>query len=165
MSAVAASGRCLTHLQLWDLGGQSRYRSEWGRYTKGSDVIIFVVDTQAPEDLPTAKKELHQLLEDRELARLPLLILANKIDLGPKISEPEMIKGLNLDYITETNWLIIPGPAGSVRRAACKPSSARTFCCASSFTLFSLCLVVAVSAKEGTHVDRALDFLLKQSNA
>lgn len=106
----------VTHLQLWDLGGQSRYRSEWGRYTKGSDVIIFVVDTQAPEDLPTAKKELHQLLEDRELARLPLLILANKIDLGPKISEPEMIKGLNLDYITETNWLIIPGQAGSVRR-------------------------------------------------
>jgi len=108
----------LTHLQLWDLGGQSRYRSEWGRYTKGSDVIIFVVDTQAPEDLPTAKKELHQLLEDRELARLPLLILANKIDLGPKISEPEMIKGLNLDYITETNWLIIPGQAGSARRSA-----------------------------------------------
>ena len=72
-------------------------------------MIIFVVDTQAPQDLPAAKKELHQLLEDRDLARLPLLILANKIDLGPKISESELIKGLNLDYITDTDWLVIPG--------------------------------------------------------
>lgn len=65
----------------------------------------------APSELPTAKKELHQLLEDRDLAHVPLLILANKIDLGPKISEPELIKGLNLDYITENPWLIIPTSA------------------------------------------------------
>jgi ADP-ribosylation factor-like protein 8 len=98
------------------------------RYTRGCDVIVFVIDTTAPNDIPTARKELHQLLEDRDLAKLPLLILANKIDLGPKISEPELIKGLNLDYITENPWLIVP-----------------------------------VSAKDGTNVDQALEFLLKQS--
>lgn len=119
-----------TTIKCWDLGGQSRYRSEWSRYTRGSDVIVFVVDTQCPEDLPMCKKELHQLLEDRELARLPLLVLANKIDLGPKFSEAELIKGLNLDYCAEQDWLVIP-----------------------------------VSAKEGTHIDRALDFLLKRSRA
>jgi ADP-ribosylation factor-like protein 8 len=86
--------------KVWDIGGQERYRSEWGRYTRGCNVIVFVLDTQRPDQLPTAKKELHTLLEDPELSRwvivrlnlltlpfvilsrLPLLILANKIDLG-----------------------------------------------------------------------------------
>lgn len=119
-----------TTIKCWDLGGQARYRNEWGRYTKGSDVIIFVIDTQEPDDLPIAKRELHQLLEDRDLARLPLLILANKIDLVPKFTEAELIKGLNLDFITEQSWLVIP-----------------------------------VSSKEGSNVDKALEFLLKQSKA
>jgi ADP-ribosylation factor-like protein 8 len=51
--------------KLWDIGGQAKYRSEWPRYTKGCNVIVFVVDTQRPDLVPTAKKELHQLLEDR----------------------------------------------------------------------------------------------------
>lgn len=157
--------------KIWDLGGQAKYRSEWSvdargtdskeptereagdakpfgadsgwcfsggvtclsrrsRYTRGCDVIVFVIDLTAPNDLPTARKELHQLLEDRDLAKLPLLILGNKIDLGPKITEPELIKGLNLDYITDNPWLIVP-----------------------------------VSAKNGTNVEQALEFLLKQSRA
>jgi len=116
--------------KIWDLGGQSQYRSEWSRYTRGCDVIIFVVDTQTPQDLPLAKKELHRLLEEPALAHLPLLVLANKIDLGPKFTQKELITGLNLDYIVDNPWLIIP-----------------------------------VSAKEGTHVDQALEFLLKQAKS
>ena len=55
-------------LKVWDIGGQKQYRSEWARYTRGCNVIAFVVDTQTPQTLHVAKKELHQLLEDRELA-------------------------------------------------------------------------------------------------
>jgi GTPase SAR1 family protein len=55
-------------LKVWDIGGQKQYRSEWARYTRGCNVIAFVVDTQTPQTLHIAKKELHQLLEDRELA-------------------------------------------------------------------------------------------------
>ena len=32
-------------MKCWDIGGQAQYRSEWGRYTRGCDVVIFVVDT------------------------------------------------------------------------------------------------------------------------
>lgn len=32
-------------MKVWDIGGQIQYRSEWGRYTKGCDVILFMVDT------------------------------------------------------------------------------------------------------------------------
>ena len=31
-------------LKVWDLGGQERFRAEWGRYTQGCDCIIFCLD-------------------------------------------------------------------------------------------------------------------------
>ncbi len=34
-------------MKCWDLGGQSQYRLEWGRYTRGCNCIIFVVDSNA----------------------------------------------------------------------------------------------------------------------
>ena len=70
-------------MKCWDIGGQAQYRSEWGRYTRGCDVIMYVVDANARQQVPQARIELHRLLEDRELATTPLLVLANKIDLEP----------------------------------------------------------------------------------
>ena len=37
-----------------------------------------------------------------------VLVIANKIDLEPHISEPDLIRDLNLDYITENPWIVIP---------------------------------------------------------
>lgn len=102
-------------MKCWDLGGQSQYRAEWGRfeilskfcvffviltaacarrYTRGCDVVIFVVDTNAMHLLPDAKAELHRLLEDRELSNTALLVVANKIDLEPHATEAQLIKGV-----------------------------------------------------------------------
>lgn len=80
-------------MKCWDLAGGEQYRSEWGRFTKGCDVIIFVVDANAIHLLPEARMELHRLLEDKELARTAVLIVANKIDLEPHASEPLLIRG------------------------------------------------------------------------
>ncbi len=80
-------------MKCWDLAGGEQYRNEWGRFTKGCDVIIIVVDANAMYLLPDAKKELHRLLEDKELARTALLVVANKIDLEPHASEPQLIRG------------------------------------------------------------------------
>ncbi len=33
------------NLKVWDIGGQVQYRQEWGRYTKGTDAILFVLDS------------------------------------------------------------------------------------------------------------------------
>mmetsp|Transcript_17438 Transcript_17438/g.25455 ORF Transcript_17438/g.25455 Transcript_17438/m.25455 type:complete len:178 (-) Transcript_17438:62-595(-) len=95
-------------MKCWDIGGQAQYRSEWGRYTRGCDVIIYVVDAHAMDLVPLARKELHRLLEDRDLAMTPILVLANKIDLEPHISEAELIRELNLDYIVDNPWIVIP---------------------------------------------------------
>ena len=59
---------------------------------------------QQRERLPLARKELHALLEDPELQKMPLLVLGNKIDLEPHMSKEEIIKGLNLDYIQDQPW-------------------------------------------------------------
>lgn len=48
------------------------------------------------------------MLEDREIANMPLLILSNKIDKLPHLSEIEIIQGLNLDYIVDNPWVVIP---------------------------------------------------------
>ncbi|CAM9555239.1 unnamed protein product [Phaeothamnion confervicola] len=95
-------------MKCWDIGGQAQYRSEWGRYTRGCDVIIYVVDAHALDQVPLARRELHRLLEDRELASTPLLVLSNKIDLTPHMSEPEIIRELNLDYVVDNPWIVIP---------------------------------------------------------
>jgi Arf/Sar family protein len=95
-------------MKCWDIGGQAQYRSEWGRYTRGCDVIIYVVDANAFDRMELARKELHRLLEDRELQTTPILVVANKIDLEPHISEPELIRELNLDYIVDNPWIVIP---------------------------------------------------------
>tara|TARA_B110000090_G_scaffold206955_1_gene257393 strand:+ start:63 stop:713 length:651 start_codon:yes stop_codon:yes gene_type:complete len=95
-------------MKCWDIGGQEQYRSEWGRYTRGCDVIIYVLDTFAVDKAATARRELHRLLEDRELATTPLLVLANKIDLEPHMSESDVIRELNLEYVTENPWLVLP---------------------------------------------------------
>lgn len=79
-------------MKVWDLGGQQSYRSEWARYARGVDVIVFVLDAADAERLSAARKELHRLLEDPALARTPLLIAANKIDLTPHLSEEEVVK-------------------------------------------------------------------------
>jgi GTPase SAR1 family protein len=54
-------------MKVWDLGGQYQFRNEWGRYTRGCDVILFVVDVFDRARIPEAKKELHVLLESPEV--------------------------------------------------------------------------------------------------
>ena len=95
-------------MKCWDLGGQAQYRQEWMRYTLGSDCIVFVIDAANPSRFGEARSELHRLLENKELATTPLMIVANKIDLDPHASEQTLIRELNLDYITDNAWIIVP---------------------------------------------------------
>ena len=52
-------------MKCWDLGGQAQYRSEWTRYTRGCNAILFVIDAHALHLVSEAKIELYRLLEDR----------------------------------------------------------------------------------------------------
>jgi len=39
---------------------------------------------------------------------MPLLVIANKMDKEDKMSEIDIVKGMNLDYIIDNPWAIIP---------------------------------------------------------
>ena len=94
-------------IKAWDLGGQVQYRSEWSRYAKGTNVIVFVVDSSAKELISYSRKELHTMLEEKDLSGIPLLVLSNKIDMIHHLRESEIIEGLNLDYVIDNPWLVI----------------------------------------------------------
>lgn len=96
------------NMKCWDIGGQQQYRTEWSRYAKGCDVVLFVADAAAPQKMATAKKELHKLLDDGSIGSTPLLVLANKIDIVPHVGESELIERLQLNYVMETPWMVLP---------------------------------------------------------
>ncbi|GMH50188.1 hypothetical protein TrRE_jg8485 [Triparma retinervis] len=98
-------------MKCWDIGGQEKYRGEWGRYTEGCSVILFVVDVADYEKMPTVKKELHKLVIGAERGNtqpIPMLILANKIDKSPHMAETELITKLALEKIQMTPWIVMP---------------------------------------------------------
>ncbi|EGR29283.1 hypothetical protein IMG5_159290 [Ichthyophthirius multifiliis] len=94
-------------MKMWDIGGQVQYRSEWGLYTRDADAILFVIDTSNRDTQAISKRELHTLLEDKELQNIPILIVGNKIDLKGHLSEKEIIEGMNLDYVTTNPWIVV----------------------------------------------------------
>ncbi len=55
-----------------------------------------------------SRKELNILLDDPDMVDTPLLVLANKVDIQPHMKELEIIKGLNLDYVMDRHWILIP---------------------------------------------------------
>lgn len=65
----------------WDLGGQERLRTIWNKYYSESHGLVFVVDSANENRFEEAKATLHTLAEHPELQGIPLLVLANKMDL------------------------------------------------------------------------------------
>ncbi|KAG1693327.1 hypothetical protein DVH05_023791 [Phytophthora capsici] len=65
----------------WDLGGQERLRAIWNKYYSESHGIVFVIDSANEGRFQEAKKTLHAMLSNSELTGVPLLVLANKMDL------------------------------------------------------------------------------------
>ncbi|KAG8759508.1 hypothetical protein FRC14_005796 [Serendipita sp. 396] len=86
--------------KIWDVAGQPRYRNLWERYCSGSNAIVFVVDSADKEHFADAKFELHNMLGEKSLVGIPLLVLGNKNDLPGHASVEELISALNLETIT-----------------------------------------------------------------
>lgn len=88
-------------IKLWDLGGQTRFRSMWERYCRGVQAIVFVVDSADLDSLEAAREELQALLAKPSLAGIPLLVLGNKNDLPEALSANELISRLDLKGVQD----------------------------------------------------------------
>lgn len=70
------------HFTVYDMSGQTRYRSLWEHYYAEVQAIIFVVDSTDRIRMCVAKEELETLLAhpDVRAASAPILLFANKVE-------------------------------------------------------------------------------------
>ena len=66
---------------MWDIGGQREIRPYWKNYYEHTDGLVYVVDSADDMRLKECTEELAGLLGEEELAKVPLLVFANKQDL------------------------------------------------------------------------------------
>lgn len=69
-------------LNVWDIGGQKALRQYWSNYFPNTDALIYVIDSADVNRVREAGKQLSQLLLEKDLSGVPLLIFANKQDLA-----------------------------------------------------------------------------------
>lgn len=84
----------------FDLGGHQAVRKTWKNYFPTVDGIIYLVDSADKARFDESKKELDEILQSPELAKVrmfsnlipkvPIVILGNKIDMKEAVSEEEL---------------------------------------------------------------------------
>jgi ADP-ribosylation factor-like protein 6 len=86
----------------FDMSGQSRYRNLWEHYYGDVQGIIVVVDASDPLRFVVAKDELDMMLDDKNVrgGTVPILFLANKIDLPNSASVDEISQALCLNQLS-----------------------------------------------------------------
>ncbi|XP_015601576.1 ADP-ribosylation factor-like protein 6 [Cephus cinctus] len=92
----------------FDMSGHDRYRSLWEHYYKDCQGIIFIIDSSDKLRLVVAKEELDMLLQHPDVAgrKIPILFLANKMDLPDSLTTVKLASGLGLDRIQNKPWHI-----------------------------------------------------------
>jgi len=80
-----------------DLGGHQAARRLWKQYFTGIDGVVFLVDSTDHNRLREAGQELEALLGDEALAKVPFLILGNKIDVKTACNDSVLKQSLGIE--------------------------------------------------------------------
>lgn len=92
---------------VWDVGGQDQIRRLWSHYYRGTNGLIYVVDSADRERILQAKEELEKMLGEQEMKDAALLVLANKQDLPNAMTSTEIMQKLNLEALDrDRKWFI-----------------------------------------------------------
>jgi len=67
-------------LKAWDLGGHEVVRELWQNFYLEANAILFLIDSADVDRFEEAKEELDGILNNADLKDVPVLVLANKID-------------------------------------------------------------------------------------
>lgn len=92
--------------QVWDLGGQTSIRPYWRCYFSNTDAIIYVVDSADRDRIGISKQELVSMLEEEELKKAILMVLANKQDIEGSMCVAEVHQALGLDALKNRTFQI-----------------------------------------------------------
>ncbi|XP_064382426.1 uncharacterized protein LOC135331263 [Halichondria panicea] len=95
-------------LDVWDIGGQRALRPYWKNYFEETDILIYVVDSADPGRLEESRVQLDELLVEDKLTGVPLLVFANKQDLGMALKADDISNDMKLTELTDRRWQIQP---------------------------------------------------------
>ena len=88
-----------------DVAGQQDFRFLWDVHYPGTSAVVFVIDAADIESLPEARDILKQHVFNNPLLEgIPVVVMANKQDLGGAVEAPLLIQllGLHLDMHDRT---------------------------------------------------------------
>lgn len=95
---------------MWTLSCAFPCLNEWCKFRRTFlDVCwqqIYVVDSADIKRLEETGQELSELLLEEKLRGVPLLVYANKQDLGHAVTAAEIAEGLGLHNIKDRDWQI-----------------------------------------------------------
>lgn len=83
-------------LYMWDVSGSDADRLLWRHYFTGCNGVVFVIDGSDNDSIDLAKRELEICVKDNQLSHSVFLILNNKCDIEPHISNEELSKIFDL---------------------------------------------------------------------
>ena len=90
---------------VWDMGTQDKMKLLWKHYYKDTQGLVFVVDSSDKERIELAREEIYRILGEEELKGKPLLVFANKQDIGV-LSVTEVAEKLELHSLKDRDWYI-----------------------------------------------------------
>lgn len=96
------------NLTVFDMSGQSRYRSLWEHYYRDVQAIIYVLDSTDRARMCVAKDEMDAILghKDIEHKDIPILFFANKMDLPGAMEPVDIVDQLELHDVEDKPWHI-----------------------------------------------------------
>nr|CAD7196031.1 unnamed protein product [Timema douglasi] len=88
-----------TSLNIWEVGGREPFRKYWVNFLQDTDLLVFVVDAADTHNLSLAVTEVKRLLGDDRMAKVPILVLANKQDKVGALVPSDVADALDLNSI------------------------------------------------------------------
>ncbi|XP_045197191.1 ADP-ribosylation factor D-like [Mercenaria mercenaria] len=93
-------------IQVYDMPGSKLTRYLWSNWFKCTEAVVYVVDSADSVRIDEAKFELHELLQSRDLRRVPLIVVANKQDSDGAMNTEVISAELDLTSIQDRDWSI-----------------------------------------------------------
>ncbi|KAH0571345.1 GTP-binding protein Sar1 [Spironucleus salmonicida] len=94
----------------YDLGGHEVARRVWEEYLQSAQGIVYLVDIADPSRFNESKDALTQIIRNKDFNKLPIMILANKIDKPTAVSPDDVLQALGLhDQVTGKDAKVATG--------------------------------------------------------
>eukprot|EP01084_Bolivina_argentea_P137969 242986_1 len=106
-TTIGFNVECIGALKITDVGGGSAMRPLWKNYFKNIKGIIFVFDSNDTLRIQLCRNVLHNnILNEKQLKSLPLLIYSNKTDLSKLTDKNQITNMLQLNKIKHRKYSI-----------------------------------------------------------